>query len=312
MPSLLFRFLLIVLALITMPSLSKADEWSSEHSNQKGINNTSVITARPVQGGRDCVCQFQTVVPPCVRNQTEVACNSQDDCRWHRPRGNALTSVCMNWHENYCNTEFRDRPPRGGCQTIQILAESESAPNCNTPNGQYYYTFHGHGPRLDKLKNTIKSVITGSNRTCNFSFNDQSCSTFAVGSDGGLPEIRTMINNDLKKLLQGNQTVALTANQISAHSADVSAPNSQYNPSYTFRFNQHGITDETPVSCDARIICNRDAWEHRDWYFCHTGNGIQRRTCCYINNRFSWQTNMRSCPHYPPQRKCCGQTCRTP
>lgn len=260
---------------------------------------------RPVQGEKVCVCQYQTNPQNCSRHQTERACHGQHDCAWlAEGRQGRATSICRNWHQEYCEREFQQRPPEGGCRRYQIIPEEAVVPNCTQDGGEYFYTFHGHGPRLEPFLSTVRQVIQGSNRTCNLSFKDQSCETFSLGLNDQprrLPGVRDRINSELRPLLHGAQTVSITANQLRSYMTPESTSTSARNPYYTFLFDRERIRSERAVPCDADMACHERAFIRGDVYFCDSGTGMRRNVCC-INSGFlgrisySWRSDVVNCP----------------
>lgn len=255
-----------------------------------GSGTSAVQPRRPVEPEKTCVCQYQQTPQNCIRNQSQSSCRRQRDCIWVKE--GRLAGACRNWHQHYCETEFQQRPPVGGCRRYTVIPSGAEIPACGANEEDYFYTYHGHGPRIREFIDSAKSIIQRSDRRCNFSFKDQSCQTFAVaGNDQirDLETVREVINTEVRGLLQGAQTATLTANQIDTPAAVV-APYVIDNPSYSFNFNRNAITSEQPTSCNISITCG--SYFQGNFYLCHNGTGIERKLCC--NRR--WLTNTLRCP----------------
>lgn len=259
---------------------------------------SSHATTEP--GPKVCVCQYNEEPRDCYQHRTEASCWQEADCIWVGQRSDA--QACFNWHRKYCETEFMERPPEGGCSRYQVIPSSAQAPPC--AGGDYFYTYHGHGPRLGAFLSTVQRVIDNSSRSCSFSFKDQSCQSFAVHGNAeisGLPDVRTAIDEELRGHLRGGQTVKITANQLNATDT-LLPPYTAKNPSYTFTFNQSRITSEEPVSCDAVApTCDDHYWNQS--YLCKDAAGIRSKICCcgssYLGFRYScnWRSDVLSCAH---------------
>jgi hypothetical protein len=165
---------------------------------------------------------------------------------------------------------MKDAAQTGWCTKTKITAEPVSSPAFPRGSCKSFRTARfGHANEVVGCTNLLElaRVCVGDQPSCSdFSIDYGGCRTFY-----NLSTAREYMEK-LKKLLGGNQTVSVSANQCIANSDGTCQTRYNFIVSSTF------VQEPKPGPCIIGESCSGD--DHKKTSTCGTANGRKTQTCC--------------------------------